>query len=211
MKGLLLKDFYMTKKYCRSYLFMAMAFLFISLFNQNSLFCTFYPCMLAGMIPANLISFDERSKWNDYSKTLPYSSTTIVKEKFIYALIMILLSSILVTISQLIMMIINNSFDLQQILQLFALTLFVSLIPTSTPLPFIFKKGAEQGRIYYYVMIGFFCVLTGMVSSLYNINLNNAWGIYYNHIIIALLIISILVFYFSYVLSIKAYDKRKCE
>lgn len=209
MKGLLYKDYYMTKRYCRSYLFMAIAFLIVGMINQNSMFYTFYPCLLAGMIPANLISFEEKSKWNVYSMTLPYSSKTIVKEKFVYAIIMILISSAIVSLSQLIKMIMNNTFELMQLVQVFALSLIVTLIPTSTPLPFIFKKGAEQGRIVYYVMIGFFCALTTFISSLYNINLNNIEGFNYNLIIVLLLATSIIVFFVSYVLSLKAYSKRK--
>lgn len=208
MKGLIIKDFYMTKRYCRSYLFMAIAFLIVGIFNQNSMFYTFYPCLLAGMIPANLISFEEKSKWDVYSMALPYSSKTIVKEKFIYAIIMIMISSAVVSISQLIKMIMNNTFELILLGQVFIMSLIATLIPTSTPLPFIFKKGAEQGRIVYYVMIGFFCVLTSFISNLYNINLYNVDGFNYNLIIILLLVISIAVFYISYILSIKAYKKR---
>ena len=35
MKGLLLKDWYMMKKYCRAYLFIAVVFIAVSLFSND--------------------------------------------------------------------------------------------------------------------------------------------------------------------------------
>ena len=55
MKGLLLKDWYMIQKYCRSYILITAVFIGISLENGENLFFTFYPCMLCGMIPVTLL------------------------------------------------------------------------------------------------------------------------------------------------------------
>ena len=35
-------------------------------------------CWLSAMIPAVLLIYDERSKWNSYCGTLPYSKSQIV-------------------------------------------------------------------------------------------------------------------------------------
>ena len=43
MKGLLLKDLYMVKKYCRSYLLIAILFLALSLMSDENMFFVFYP------------------------------------------------------------------------------------------------------------------------------------------------------------------------
>lgn len=63
MKGLLLKDWYMMKKYCRAYLLIAVVFIAVSLFSNDNMFFVFYPCLLCGMIPVNLLAYDERSRW----------------------------------------------------------------------------------------------------------------------------------------------------
>lgn len=72
MKGLLLKDWYMIQKYCRSYILITAVIIGISLANGENLFFTFYPCMLCGMIPVTLLGYDERSGWMQYSGTMPY-------------------------------------------------------------------------------------------------------------------------------------------
>lgn len=41
MKGLLLKDWYMMRKYCRSYLLIAAVFIAVSLYSNDNLFFIF--------------------------------------------------------------------------------------------------------------------------------------------------------------------------
>ena len=66
MKGLLLKDWYMMKQYCRTYPVIAVAFMALSLVDSDNLFFVFYPCLLCGMIPVTLLGYDERSGWVQY-------------------------------------------------------------------------------------------------------------------------------------------------
>ena len=63
MKGLLLKDFYMAMKYCRAYVVIAVVFSLFSIWGNTS-FLIAYPILLASVIPVNLISYDEKSKWS---------------------------------------------------------------------------------------------------------------------------------------------------
>ena len=87
MKGLLLKDWYMMKKYCRMYIFIAAVFIAVSLVNNGNMFFVFYPCLLCGMIPVNLLGYDERSRWMQYSGTMPYTKTQIVSGKYLVGLL----------------------------------------------------------------------------------------------------------------------------
>ena len=86
MKGLLLKDWYMMKKYCRYYLFCAVGFIILSVMSEGNMFFIFYPCLLCGMIPVNLIGYDERSRWMQYSGTMPYTKAQIVSGKYLIGL-----------------------------------------------------------------------------------------------------------------------------
>ena len=86
MKGLILKDLYMAVKYCRAYALIAIVFLGFSVVNGDNMFFLFYPCLLCGMIPVNLLAYDERSKWLLYSAALPYSKTQLVTAKYLIGL-----------------------------------------------------------------------------------------------------------------------------
>ena len=73
MKGLLLKDAYMAAKYCRAYLLIVAVFLIAAPFSGDNLFLMMYPCILASMVPVNLLAYDAQSKWEQYAGTLPCS------------------------------------------------------------------------------------------------------------------------------------------
>ena len=110
MKGLLLKDWYMIQKYCRSYILITAVFIGLSLANGENLFFTFYPCMLCGMIPVTLLGYDERSGWMQYSGTMPYAKEQIVSEKYLIG-ILVQLTVLLVTgIAQVTKMMITGCF-----------------------------------------------------------------------------------------------------
>ena len=55
MKGLLLKDWYMMKQYCRTYPDIADAYMALSLVDSDNQNFVFYPCLRCGMIPVILL------------------------------------------------------------------------------------------------------------------------------------------------------------
>lgn len=61
----------MLKHYGKSYLLVTVVFLTVSLVGNGNMFFVFYPCLLCGMIPVNMLSYDERSGFLRYSAALP--------------------------------------------------------------------------------------------------------------------------------------------
>ena len=145
MRGLLLKDIYMAAKYCRAYLLLAVVFIPVSFASSENLFMIFYPCLLCGMIPVNLLGYDERSRWLSYSQTMPYSRTQIVNAKYIMGLGAQLIMIMLTGIAQALRMSTQGTFQLQGYLVLMLLLLVMSLLSSSITLPFMFKLGVEKG------------------------------------------------------------------
>ena len=157
MKGLLLKDFYMLGKYCRSFVLILAVFLVVSCFGNDNTFFVIYPVLIAGMIPVTLISYDEREKWHIYSETLPCTRAQFVSAKYLIGLIFELTVFLLSAAAQAYRMSSAGAFTLTEFLP-FVLTLLVTgLIAPALLLPFIFRLGAEKGRIAYYVVIGAVC------------------------------------------------------
>ena len=155
MKGLLLKDWYMMKMYCKSYHFIAVVFVALSLVSNGNMFFVFYPCLLCGMIPVNLLGYDERSRWMQYSGTMPYTKVQIVSGKYLIGLLAQLTILLVMGVAQAVKMMIADDFVLGEFAVLMLLMLIVSTLTSSIPLPFIFRLGVEKGRTAYYVMIGF--------------------------------------------------------
>lgn len=168
MKGLLLKDFYMARRYCWPYLLIAVLFIGISAVTEYSVFYVFYPGMLAGMVPSNLLVMDERSKWEQYSGVLPYTKTQLVTAKYLIGLFM--QASILVMLGavQAVRMHMAGAFIWNDFLVLLLLLSIASYVSTSIVLPFMFIWGAEKGRIAYFAMLGLFVACIAGVTNLIN-------------------------------------------
>ena len=207
MKGLLLKDWYMMKKYCRAYLVIAVVFIAVSLVNTDNMFFLFYPCMFCGMIPDNLLAYDERSRWMQYSGTLPYTRAQIVSAKYLIGLLTQVVILVLTGIAQGVKMAVSGTFVLSDFMVLILLLLTVSTFTSSISLPFFFKFGVEKGRTAYYAMIGFVCGASVLASSL--LNAQTEMEIQPNLLLEVLPLIGICVYALSWYLSIVFYKKRE--
>lgn len=209
MKGLLLKDWYMMKKYCRYYLFCAIGFTILSVMSSGNMFFVFYPCLLCGMIPVNLIGYDERSRWMQYCGTLPYTKAQVVSGKYLIGLFSQLSVLLVIGIAQAAKMIISGNFNFGEFTVLVLLMLIVSTISSSISLPFIFKLGVEKGRTAYYVMIGFVCGASVLASSLFKSQLGIE--IKLNLILAVLTVVGIGIYILSWYLSIVFFKKREIQ
>ena len=207
MKGLLLKDWYMMKKYCRSYIFIATAFIALALFSNDNMFFIFYPCLLCGMIPVNLLGYDERSRWMQYSGTLPYTKTQIVSAKYLIGLLAQAALLIVTGVSQGIKMTAAGNFVFGEFVVLMLLMLVVATLSSSISLPFIFKLGVEKGRTAYYVMIGFVCGASALASSYFRGQFTAE--IKPNLILVLLAVAGIGLYILSLYMSIVFYKKRE--
>ncbi len=206
MKGLLLKDLYMTRAYCKSYLLILVVFLAASFIVGNTAF-VYYPCLLCGMIPVSLLAYDERSRFLQYGAALPVSRAQLVAEKYLVGLIsqtaVLLLSGIAVGIRAGI----AGTFE-PAVFAVTVLSLLVtSVLAFSIPLPFIFKYGVEKGRIAYYVMVGFVCA-AGVIFWK-GVNLDWQTGISPALLISLLAAVGIGLFALSWYLSTVFYKKRE--
>jgi ABC-type transport system involved in multi-copper enzyme maturation permease subunit len=207
MKGLLLKDWYMMKKYCRAYLLIAVVFIAVSLGNEDNMFFVFYPCLLCGMIPVNLLGYDERSRWIQYSGTLPYTRTQLVSAKYLIGLFAQMAMVIVTGIVQAVKMSINGNFVWNDFVVLMLLLLIVATLTSSISLPFIFKLGVERGRTAYYVMVGFVCAASVVASRLFIGKMQAE--IEPNVFLVILALVGVGVYVLSWYLSIVFYKKRE--
>ena len=197
----------MVKKYCRAYLLIAIVFIAISFFSNDNMFFVFYPCLLCGMIPVNLLAYDERSHWMQYSGTLPYTKTQIVSGKYLIGLLAQLTVLAATGIAHGVKMYAAGNFVLGDFVVLMLLMLIVSTLSSSICLPFVFKLGVEKGRTAYYVMVGFVCGASVLASSILR---GQLMGEIQPDLILGLLaIVGISVYILSWYLSVMFFKKRE--
>lgn len=208
MKGLLLKEWYMMKKYCRAYPFVTVVFLAISCVGDINWFFVFYPCILCGIIPVNLLSFDENSGWISYSGTLPYTKSQIVSSKYLTGLFSMFAILALTSITLTIKISLNDSLRFNDLLLTLLAMFILTLVSVSIGLPLMFRFGTGKGRIAYYVMIGIFCTGSVVASSLFK-GKPAANELAPNLLLCGLSVVGIGLYALSWYLSVVFYKKRE--
>lgn len=207
MKGLLLKELYLSWAHFKVYLVMVLAFSLLSAADPGNFFLVFYPCMLCGMIPVNLIAYDERSKWDVYTALLPFTRAQIVASKYLVGIIGQAVILTLVAAVNTVRMALSGGVDWQYLFDLMGIMIMLAAVSVSLPLPFIFKMGVEKGRMGYYVMIGLAGVGSGVAGGLLG---DNVAAFTLPALAVPIMIlVGIGVYALSWWLSVRFYENRE--
>lgn len=166
MKGLLLKDFYLSWRYCRAFLVIVAVFLGVSFAGDDNIFFLIYPIMIASVIPMTLVSYDEHDKWTAYSGTLPYTRAQLVSTKYLVGMCFGSVAFLISMAATTVRMMLGGGFVLEQLAVVGSALLVLGCLGPALILPYVFKYGAEKGRIAFYITVGVFsgvaAVLAGM-------------------------------------------------
>ena len=203
MKGLLLKDTYMTVRLCRMFLLLDVVFLGVWMFGNGDLFFLNYPCLLTTMVPMTLISYDEREKWDVFAATLPYSRAQIVSCKYLIGLCLSVLILAVAAVGQIFR---RTPGGTAEFLTMFPVLLSACLLAPAVLYPFVFRFGAEKGRVVYYVVIAVVC---GGSVVLQNTEVASLLGSLSVGSLPAGVLIAAAVYAVSWLLSIRLYAKRE--
>lgn len=203
MKGLLLKDTYMTVRLCRMFLLLDVVFLGVWMFGNGDLFFLTYPCLLTTMVPMTLISYDEREKWDVFAATLPYSRAQIVSCKYLIGLCLSVLILAVAAVGQIFR---RTPGGTAEFLTMLPVLLSACLLAPAVLYPFVFRFGAEKGRVVYYVVIAVVC---GGSMVLQNMEVASLLGSLSVGSLPAGVLIAAAVYAGSWLLSIRLYAKRE--
>lgn len=205
MKGLLLKEFYLTVKHCRALLLIAVVFLGISFAGDENIFFIVYPTLITSMIPMTLISYDERDRWTQYSAVLPYSRGQLVSAKYLIGLLFTIIMALFTILALVLKMVLLSAISLYEIGVIGIVLLVMGLIGPTFLLPFVFRFGVEKGRILYYVMIALICACGAAAATAGNqVQLSSQKGQ-----LAFVVFAAILLYALSWYLSVRVYQKRE--
>ena len=169
MKGLLLKDWYLLCRHCRAYLAILVVFLGIGLVSPDkNFFFLYYPVLMAGSIPMTLLSYDSMSRWERYSRTFPYSEGQLVASKYLISLFAVLATGLVTVLACGLRMESQGGLDWMMLLQMSCVILALGLLTPALMLPWMFKFGAEKGRIVFYVVLVVLMVVCGFFVGISN-------------------------------------------
>lgn len=206
MKGLLLKDYYLTKKYCRAFLLLLLVFLGISIVGgKENAFFLMYPSIIISMLPMTLYSYDERERWCVYSQTFPVSKTEYVSAKYIFGFIANSIVYIITAVIEAVKTVRSGSFAADEYFAVMACTFSVGMLAAAILLPCIFKCGSEKGRYVYYILIVAACTSSVILTNMKNFISDTGMTIGSA----ALCIAAVILWCISWKLSVVFYNKRE--
>lgn len=156
MKGLLLKDFYLTIKYSRFLLFFVLVYGVVGLFFSDGAVFVILPVMLIALLPQTLYSYDEREKWTVYTQALPISRAQYVTEKYLFG-------ACCYAGYLALMAVLHLAAGTEDYGTLFVMQFTIGLMVPTILMPFLFRFGTEKGRMAYLLVIG---ALFGMSMAL---------------------------------------------
>lgn len=206
MRGLLLKDFYLSWRYCRAFLIIVVVFLAVSFVGDENLFFLLYPMMISSVIPMSLISYDERDKWQAYSGTLPYTRAQLVSAKYLVGMCFGVVAFLLAMAATVVRMQLSGRFSWVELATVGTTLVFLGCLAPALMLPFMFKFGAEKGRMAFYVTVGLFTAVAtvlGGVGFQVQILSNNWWPL------AVVAVVALALYALSWWLAIKFYEKRE--
>lgn len=208
MKGLLLKEFIMTKKN------VAVLLIFLGCFGLigpagNLTILLLIPLFSAVLLYGH-INYDEQSKWQQYSIALPYGRKMIVSAKYAAMAIGAVVTTVLVVLLYGVTVAIGKAeFTLKNLVGYAILSLAIGIIYPTFFLPLAYKFNSEKGRLIMMFLNGASGAIavfllsvieaTGIVAKLSN----------YTNILPYIAVAAVLVFFaLSWIISVKIYEKR---
>ena len=222
IKGLLKKDLYNLASY-KTTLIIVVLFCGIAIIGTDAIYWgSVVIGIIVGMISLSTFSYDEMSKSNKYILTLPVTRKEIVLEKYVLAIGATILGGILGFIVTLLVGNVMNYLRPDNLIDINIETLLatsvggmfgISLIQ-SIQIPSIFKWGAEKGRIQMFIVL-FVLVITGAFAGFLlkqaglSVDIEKLESILNNFGLVALVLLSCLMYFISYKISYKIYKNKE--
>ena len=203
MKALILKDLYVAFAKQKLLLVLPFVFLLMGIWDGNNFLMITYATVFTAMLPLNLISIDESEKWNTYCGTLPVTKGQYVSAKYILSILATAAAVILTALVETIWLVATQAFEPESYVSLIISVVILGTLMPAIQLPFVFRFGAEKGRIlflavYFTIAFSYTYVVenTPLLSVLASVN-------------IPLLLVAMAAFYgSSWLISIRMYQAR---
>ena len=201
MLGMIKKDIFMIRNNLKTLLLAIIIYFFYTMmFDMDMSFIL--PFMIM-MICISTFSYDDYNNWHSFATTLPKGKTNIVKSKYITTISLTIIATIISIICSFIISNFKTTVNFSG--YLFAIFILVSIL-----FPFLFKYGAEKGRIVMFILgMGVVAVFI-LLKKVINISIpTNIITFFDSYGLIIFLVLSIIFISISYLISKKIYLKKE--
>ena len=142
MKGLLLKDWLVIVKQTKVYFLLMFLFALVPGMGIYSIF-------FGALLPMTALAYDERSKWGQMAKMMPYSNHKMVAEKYLFGYLLAGGIAVLEAVIQILYFILGiGEGELLQNMGVIIISVLAAVNVMALQLPVIFRMGVEKSRIF---------------------------------------------------------------
>lgn len=153
MTGLVLKDFLVLRKALRTYVLFLIFYLILAIFDLFSIsFITAFVQIIVMILPMSSFAYDDLAKWDRYAMTLPLGRRAVVRAKYAFVLLMILVAATFALLSC-VALSITAAQPVEENLAAGVGALSVGLLAVDVILPLNYKMGPERARPFLYAII----------------------------------------------------------
>lgn len=206
MKGIIKKDLYIIKNNLKIILILFIVLFLTGLNNSTDI--SYIPITLSIVLFLSTFSYDEFNKWDAYAITLPNGRINIVKSKYIATIILVVITSLISLILNLLIGYINNSINFEETISMISGITFSIILIQSISYPIIFKFGIEKGRILLFTSIFIVISLISLIPASITIS-SNIIVFIEKYWLIILTLLTIIILSISYQISKKIYLKKE--
>nr|WP_319474843.1 ABC-2 transporter permease [uncultured Sphaerochaeta sp.] len=161
---LMLKDWYVLKKRSGITLFLILFFaVFAGL--QGGFLYTAMCTMMMIMLTLTTFAYDQSDGWEAYVSALPVSRKAVVQSKYLFGILTVAVSILLVMVSS----VVFRGFQIEMVLNALQLQILLGIFFLSLNYPLILKFGFEKSRVWYilitFLLVGAGSALTSIASQ----------------------------------------------
>ena len=218
IKGLITKDILQLKSYKKTLIIFIMIFALTSISAQDGVenMLVIMLTLGFGMFSMASFNYDEFNKADRYILTLPLTKKEVVLSKYILVICSTVMGSIIgIMLSYIVMFAMNKQMpNIEEIISVgLGGILGIGLIE-AIQIPCVYKWGAEKGRIQMVIVTAIVALLAGgiiFIGEKANIQLptNNILNIVNTFLPLIFLGLTIIIYYMSYKVAYKIYDKKE--
>ena len=163
------------------------------------------------MIMISSFSYDHYNQWDAYSISLSDGRKNSVKAKYVATILMIFIVSIATLLLSFMISYINTqTINYEQILFSMFGTVFGTLLVLTFMYPIIYKFGVEKARVGIFLIVFGIVGVVGFLAQYVDFSfLAKSLSFLEDYLVLILVIIAILMVYFSYKISEKIFRKKE--
>ena len=204
MKGLILKDLYVTVSAFRSLVLILLVFCGVGIAVPGTAFYIPYIAAIPGTLASSMIQIEERERWNCFAACLPVTRRQMITAKYLYALIMVCGGAVLATLVYLIQALRTDSSV--EIFPVFLQCMAIGLVLPAVNLPINVIFGTVKTR---YVNMLLIVVLVVVAMNNATSEMGNVLGIFDRIPFVGILAACLLLFAASWALTSAVFAKKE--